>query len=218
MQIVALNRANLTSRDLEILDALTLRVRVLSVSQIALTWYDRTAEPARQAARRLAVLEAAGLVVRLSMPARPELVLDRPLVIWEPGLQSPEFDRLAYGLETRWSAPAVPTDMVMASRAAGTCMGGYGGRRPRRSETSHDLTLARLYLSWRGRNPSGDRSWISEAALRQEGFGNEDRLPDAMVEEHGRRRAIELGGVYGATKLRDFHEFCDGHGLPYELW
>lgn len=215
---MALNRANLTPRDREILDALTLRVRVMSINQVAHTWFGRTAEPARYAARRLSALAAAGLIDQHSMPARPELLLHHPLVTWTPDTAPPDFDRLAYTLEVRWKAPAVPTHIVIASRAAGNWMGGSGGRLPRRSEVSHDLTLARLYLTWCVGGPRAGRRWISEASLRQEGFGDDDRLPDAIVEEDGRRRVIELGGVYGAAKLRGFHEFCVEHEWPYELW
>lgn len=215
---MALNRANLTPRDHDILDALTLRVRVMSIRQIAGTWFGRTADPARHAARRLLALEAAGLIEQHSMPARPELLLAQPLVNWQPGTEPPDFDNLAYTLEIRWKAPAVPTDIVIASRAAGNWMGGSGGRLPRRSEVSHDLTLARLYLAWRLRGPRAGRRWISESSLRQEGFGEDDRLPDAIVEEDGRRCVIELGGAYSAAKLRDFHEFCLENEWPYELW
>lgn len=209
---------NLSQRDDEVLDALTLRVRVMSIHQIARCWFGNLRNPVRQAARRVSTLAQAGLVEQATMPARPELALDRPLVTWMPGDLEPEFERLATILDARWKEPATPAEIVIATRKAGNFRGGGGGRWPRRSEVSHDLTLAGLYLAWRRGRRSRDAEWISEARLRHEGFGDEDRLPDAMIQEAGRRRAIELAGAYGAAKLRDFHRFCAERELPYELW
>ncbi|QDV90765.1 hypothetical protein RAS2_18480 [Phycisphaerae bacterium RAS2] len=210
---------HLSERDRDLLDALTLRVRVLSVPQIARYWFGKVGDPIRQAARRISALKRAGLVEQAAVPARPELALHRPLVTWIPGEAEPDFQRFATILDARWREPATPTRIVIATRKAGNARGGSGGRWPRRSEVSHDLTLAGLYLAWRRRRQGKEAAeWIFEARLRQEGFGDEDRLPDAMIQESGRRRVIELGGAYGAAKLRDFHRFCAERGLPYELW
>lgn len=211
-------RTSVSVRDEEVLDCLTRRVRVLSIPQIARTWFGETSDPGRQARRRMAMLEQAGLIQGRTVSARPELTLSRPLVTWTPGEPTPDHDRMAYLLEARWREPAVLTDLVIATRGAGTARGGSGGRWPRRSEVSHDLTFAGLYLAWRTSAPAHSAEWISEARLRQEGWGEEDRLPDAMIERDGRRLVIELGGAYGAAKLRDFHRFCAERRLPYELW
>jgi len=29
---------------------------------------------------------------------------------------------------------------------------------------------------------------------------------------------IEFGGAYSAERVRDFHEDCVQHNLPYQLW
>ncbi|RIK67132.1 MAG: hypothetical protein DCC65_07895 [Planctomycetota bacterium] len=209
---------SLSVRDRDILDALTLRVRVLSIPQIARIWFGTVTEPTRQATRRIEALAQAGLVEQASVPVRPELALERPLVKWSPGKTEPVFERLATILDARWRGPAKLMRLVIASRKAGHARGGSGGRWPRRSEVSHDVTLAGLYLAWRyGARESG-AEWISEARLRQEGFGDRHRLPDAMIRAAADRRVIELGGAYGAAKLRDFHRFCAEQGLPYELW
>ena len=213
-----LARSNLTPRDRALLDALTQRVRALSVGQIARTWFSDTADPVRNAERRLRSLAAGGLVERLVMSARPELVLSRPLLCWAPRQPAPDFGRLAYQLESRWTAPAMPTRLVVASRAAGAWLGGSGGRRPRRSEVSHDLTLAGLYLRRLAEWPEIRELWLSEARLRRLGYGDDARLPDAMIRERDISTAIEVGGTYSAQKLVTFHEFCAGRELRYELW
>lgn len=212
------NRFSLSPRDNEILDALSRRIRVLSIPQIARVWFGNTSDPHRQVRRRLITLEQAGLIKMQSVSARPELTLDRPLVTWTPGDPTPDHERIAYLLEARWREPAVLTNLVIATRGAGSARGGSGGRWPRRSEVSHDLTLAGLYLVWSVSPEARSGEWISEARLRQEGWGEADRLPDAMIDIEGRRRVIELGGLYGAAKLQDFHWFCAERKLPYELW
>ena len=215
---MGLARSDLTPRDRALLDTLTQRVRVLSLAQVARTWFSGAAEPLRNAERRLRGLAARGLVERFVMSARPELVLLQPLFCWAPREPGPEFDRLAYRLEARWTAPAVPTRLIIASRAAGTWLGGFAGRRPRRSEVSHDLTLAGLYLRRLAERPELRELWLSEARLRRLGYGDDARLPDAMVRGHDTCTVVEVGGTYSARKLAAFHEFCADRDLRYELW
>lgn len=213
-----MNPINLTARDLALLDALTLRIRVLSVEQIARTWFSDSQDPCRNAIRRIAALARAGAVERFDAHARPDLALTHPIAVWMPEGPAPDFERLSYQLASRWRAPAMPVSVVIATRVAGTWTGGYGGRRPRRSELSHDLSLAGVYLHWMQRKSHEAARWISEATLRKHGFGERGILPDVLIEEPGRRRIVELGGMYGAAKLREFHRFCALRGLAYEIW
>lgn len=212
------NPANLTDRDREILDTLALRVRVLSLDQIGRHWFAGTADPARNAKRRLQSLSAAGLVEVFSMPSRPEVRLDAPVARWERGDPPPDFTRLSTRLTRRWTESAVPTDLVIASKRGGGWMGGFGGRRPRRSEVGHDLSLGGVYLRWLTHLRQPGEEWVSEARLRKMGFGDDDRIPDALIQDGSRSTAIEVGGAYPAGKLADFHRFCEGRALTYELW
>jgi hypothetical protein len=212
------NRPNITNRDRAILDALVHRVRVLSVGQVARTWFGTTSDPDRFAARRVAVLEGAGLVERCDLLARPELRFGAPLARWCTGEVVPTFSQVATKLAARWREPVRQTPAVIATKTAGTRLGGVGGRRPRRSEASHDLSLAGLYLRFVAREPEVAKTWVSESGLRRFGFGNAAKLPDALVYRDGEPIIVELGGTYGAGKLREFHGFCREHGLRYELW
>jgi len=215
---VGLDKANLTRRDLEILDTLTLRVRVLSLPQVAATWFGEARDAHRAAERRLIALDRRGLILRFVMAARPPLELDRPLASWQVGQAPPEFSTLAAALARRWRQRACPVPCVIATRSAGTWLGGHGGRQPRRSEISHDLTLANVYLRWRCENPYAIGEWYSESRLSGLGFGKATRLPDALVRRDGQPWVVEVGGLYSADKLADFHAFCSVQGLPYELW
>ncbi len=209
---------NLTKRDVAILDALTQRVRALTLDQVATHWFGATTSPRKNARRRLRALEAAELVEIFSMAARPIPDLPLPIVAWKPGDNVPEFEKVSYRLVARWRLPAVETVLVIASRQAGIWLGGYGGRRPRRSETSHDIAMGALYLRWLSGASSESGTWISEARLTKMGFGDHRMLPDAVVEFDKHRKAIEFGGAYKAEKLRMFHKFCADEDLPYELW
>lgn len=215
---MGLNKANLTQRDLAILDTLALRVRVLSVGQVATTWFGAAQECGRAAERRLRTLEERGLIFTIVLAARPPLQLETPLVTWHSGQPDPAFSPVATALARRWRQPAQSTCCIVATRAAGTWLGGHGGRRPRRSEVSHDLTLAGIYLQWRCANPYAIDRWYAESRLSRLGFGKCTRLPDALVRRDGGDCVIEVGGVYSAAKLADFHAFCCKRGLSYEIW
>ena len=207
----------LTDRDEAILETLTHRVRMLSAEQVARTWFGNSADPVRLARSRLRQLQEAGYLDRLDALARPELELEEPLFRWEPGEAEPDFAALSRRCSGRWSQPVERTSLYVASSRAGVLYGGSGGRSPRLSEVSHDLSLAGLYL--RHFRPNGHRvEWTSEASLIRMGYGDQSRVPDALVTENGSSRAIELGGTYSSAKLEDFHAFCTEEALAYELW
>jgi hypothetical protein len=212
------NRFNLTGRDQDILETLTLRVRTLSAAQIADHWFGGQIDSVGSANRRLKQLEIAGLLHRLEMFARPLPKLNQPMTRWVPGDAEPELGNLSYQLVKRWNRPASMTRICIATKTAGTLCGGHGGRRPRNSEASHDLGLASVFLRHIANNAQAAANWLSEESLRYRGFGDHMRLPDAMVEDDRGSTIIEFGGAYSAQKLRDFHGFCQREGLAYEIW
>jgi hypothetical protein len=66
---------------LEIIDVLTQRVRVLTVEQIARTWWGGSDQRTRLARARIDLLEKSGLVRRFQEPAHPELELAAPVAL-----------------------------------------------------------------------------------------------------------------------------------------
>lgn len=205
----------LQPRDRDILEVLSLRVRTLSLGQVARTWWQGRSQSVRQAQQRITVLVEAGLLELNHLRAHPELPLDAPLAVWHGGQPPPGFGELARCLRARWSNEAEDTTFVTATRSAGNDLGGHGGRRPRISEATHDLHLAAVYLRMRSELPTRARSWMPEFALR--GMPGE-RVPDALVRDGRYNTAIEFGGEYPEEKLRLFHEDCARRGRGYEIW
>lgn len=200
----------------QIVDALTRRVRLLTVPQIAITWFGGNEVRARAA---LVDLKRQEFLSSRCVLARPTLILDGPLVQWLPGGELPDFGAVAYRLRRRWREAVEPTEIVVATREAKRRFGGFcGGRWSRQSEISHDVSLAGVYLWYRASKPEEAECWVPEAQLCAEGWGMGERLPDALIRgrDGGIERVVEFGGSYRKQKLQAFHrEMCE---IPYEIW
>ncbi len=225
----------LTSRDIEIFDALTRRVRVFSLRQIARTWWTESVDSNRVAENRLRLFLAEKLLHIERAPAHPELQLQTPIVSWDLGGPVPDFAAVSYRLQSRWREHPVLTTCVSASKTAADRFGGYGGRPPRAVERTHDIHMAQVFLCYRQRNPELVKNWVFEEqvkaerkrAARSERLGGllpsyesnaNEKLPDAFLRlQHG-TRVIEFGGAYGKDKLIAFHGYCKEYSFPYEIW
>jgi len=208
----------LTSRDSELLDTLTRRVRVMSFDQVARQWWGGQRRALESAARRLTALDAVGLVQLLSGFAHPELPMTAPVAAWRPGEPAPDFGSVSYRLRSRWTEPLRVTKAVIATKLAAAQFGGSGGRSPRPSELTHDIHLATVFLNLRQTRPDVAQTWQSEADQYAAGAGRDERLPDAIVGKGRARMAIEFGGAYSKPKVAEFHQHCEERGLGYELW
>ena len=210
----------LTSRDAEILQALTEHVRVFSLPQIARTWWATSKNGIENAGDRLKILAAADLVEVHRAPAHPEIELREPVIDWTPGDPEPDFGPCSYKLQTRWKQHPVMTACVSATRTAMNRFGGHGGRPPRQIERTHGIHLAAVYLLYRNRSPEVVSGWVFEERLKQERRREKfERLPDVVLRpDGGRERVIEFGGAYAKRKLAGFHAFCARKFWPYEIW
>ena len=198
-----------------LLEILTGRVRVLTLAQIDGLLGDAASD---EAPILLAALETQGLIERRAVLARPALCFSQPIVSWRPGDELPEFGKVAYRLKSRWREPVEPVEIVQASHLAARRRGGaLGGRWPRVSETTHDVSLAEVFLWYRQHRPEDAACWVPEAQLYAEGRGLHAKLPDAVIRRDGTKiRIVEFGGSYGKQKLASFH--AEMQPLPYEIW
>jgi hypothetical protein len=209
----------LSAREAEILDALTLRVRVLSIDQLARTWWSGSPHQTAHARRAVRALERDGLVRRSMLVAHPELLLTKPVISWSPGDMPPQLSAASRALKARWSQPPQLTTVVLATPAAANFFGGFARTDPKRAEQTHDLHVSTMFLHWMRLHPGLVHDWVSEAWIHQSRPDSAgERLPDAMVRRGTDHRVMEFGGAYGTPKLEEFHAFCARRRLPYEIW
>lgn len=216
----------LTNRDQEIFDALTRRVRVFSLPQVARTWWSSAKHPTRAAEQRLRLLAAEGLLEVEQELAHPELELEEPVASWAPGEEMPNLGSTSFKLQSRWREHPVRTSCVSATDLAARRFGGYGGRPPRAVELTHDLHFSRVFLLYRERCPDLIGSWIFEEQvkaerrrkLRRSRTRSHEKLPDAFLRLDSGPRVIEFGGAYDKAKLQAFHHYCEEKSYPYEIW
>jgi len=212
----------MTPRDVQILEVLTKRVRVLSLDQIARTWWTGSSNPPRIARERLRTLSAQGLVEVQLLPAYPELPLTSPVLSWHPKQVEPDFGAVSFKLQSRWKKDPVLTTCVSATKLAVSRFGGHGGRAPRAVELSHDIHMAAVFLRYRERHPEILKHWTFEeqvkAERRRDLAPRGLKLPDAFLRLPEGSRAVEFGGAYSKEKLLAFHAYCKEYQFPYEIW
>lgn len=205
------------SRDLEIVETLTRRVRLFSIEQIAAGWW-RGGPPLRLVRRRLRRMVAAGLLQRSVVNAHPLLPLTKPLARWEPGGRPPDFAAVSLCARKRWAEIPTPQEVYFAGPLAANLFGSTAGSLPPMIHRDHDLLLAQVYVLYRTRRPDEAVRWIGEDSLPKAGYRIKD--PDAfLIDCQGRiERVVESAGRYSPDQVESFHDHCRDHDLPYELW
>lgn len=213
-----------TERDREILLALTHKVRLLSLEQIARTWWNASPVGVASARKRLATLTAKDspsseqFVLRLRVNAHPELNLSGPLLTWKPGELTPDFGALSYRLKNRWTEAIRPTTVYIATEKAARYFGGFGGKLRRPLQVTHDLHVARIYLHLLETDREAAWAWVSEEQFAPE--RRHQKLPDAVLRDRNGKvtLVIEFGGSYDTKHVERVHLDCVTRSLPYELW
>lgn len=137
-----------------------------------------------------------------------------PLIRW-PSTHEPDFEHIAWKL-TKPSALA-PETIYWATRRAAELTGGIGGCLRQPLQVEHDLLVTETYLCRRDIDPATAQTWVGEDILRRD-FPHLRMIPDALLtDDHGQPScAIEIGGKYGAAKLRKF--FRAFQHLALEVW
>lgn len=206
----------LTARDQDICRTLTRRVRLLADEQVAAVWWPGTS--ARVVHRRLEQLVRNGWLERHVINAHPALPVTEPLAAWSPGEAALDAERIAEATRSRWTKPAVPTEVVVATARTACLLGSTAGGLPPTEHRDHDLRLSAVYAHYRRNRPALAGLWLGEHSLSKAGYRVKD--PDAFLIDPGGRvlRVIESAGRYDPRQVSSFHEHCVEFDLPYELW
>jgi len=210
----------LTPRDDDILTTLALRVRMLSLAQVAQGWWMPTPAGQANARRRLAVLSDTGLLRSARVHARPLPELAYPVLAWSPGQGDPDFDAVSWSLQSRWTKPPRRIVVYFATRRGANQYGGrLRGQIKQELQVTHDLGVAQVYLKLRATKPEAALQWTGEDALRP--TRKRQKIPDALLRPctpNAPPLIIEFGGAYDARRVRSFHRDCLQRKLPYQLW
>lgn len=208
---------NVTSRDHELLLALSQKVRLFSQRQVADEFWEGALPNAR---RRLKSLAASELLVPMTVQARAVPVLESPLASWRPGDSEPDFGQVAYRCQSRWrKRPVRPCIAWLASEKSAQLYGGVSrGELKNSTQATHDLGVAAVWLRLRQVAPEWAAAWRGEDLLAHTRAG--EKLPDAFIVDSQERVAwvIEFGGGYDSDRVKEFHEDCRHRSLPYQLW
>jgi hypothetical protein len=185
--------------------------------QVARLAFQHTKEPeiiAQQWARRQA---RAGLLTLQYIAVHPELKLHEPLLEFHPGDPLPNFDALAWQVQSRWKLPPEMTLVATATKKARQFTGGVIGGRPiRHREVTHDVHVASVYLRLRETDCELSKRWMPEDAVYATNAHEfRTKVPDAVLT--GKEPLIvEFAGKYSARKLRSLH--AEYSKSRYQLW
>jgi len=206
-----------TQRDLDIVETLTRRLRLLDTEQIERIWWPDGGS-LRLVRRRLRRLVEAGLLATTIANVHPSLRPDRPLVAWQPGQEEPDFWQLSIAARARWSKPSVPKELYYTTRLAANLFGSSPVGDPHFTRRDRDLLLGEVYVFYRIQKPAEAAGWIGQQAWPN--TAPRVKCPDVLLvnQRGGPMRAVQSAGRYRARQLDRFHRHCATSGLPYELW
>ena len=207
----------MTPREQQLVRALADSVRVLSLEQIARTWWSDTRWGRSRAKGTLSALTDEGWLHMQRALSRPIVSLPAPLVRWQPESLRPDLAEVARILHRRSMTNAIPLTVVFASRRAVAMFG--TGRAPtiKLTQMTHDVSVSEVYLQYRSTN-SSEEQWLSEDRLPHD-WPIKVR-PDAVLRDSqgGIIRAVEYGGDYPPSRLVELHEGIASMGIGYEIW
>lgn len=205
------------SHEQQIVRVLAERVRVLTIHQIAATWWTETRWGRGRASAAMSSLADEGWLHVQQALSRPIQSFATPLVAWRPGDYRPDLAAIARSLHRRAIVNAKPVKVVFATTRAATLF--CSGRAPsvKLTQMTHDLNVAELFLHYLRSGLPRDR-WMSEDRLPRD-WPIKER-PDALVRNEAGEiiRALEYGGDYPESRLAELHDGLSSIHLAYEIW
>lgn len=206
----------LKQRDLVVLEALALRIRVIGLRQAAdAFWYGHVAN----ARRRLRQLVNAEMLSRAVVPAQPLPEIIQPIVRWQPGQPIPDANHVSCQLQSRWRFRALrPTVVYFPTEKTILQYGGRVRSNNKTTQVTHDLGLTAAWIRYFQQDSKLRSVWVGEEVLAPTRVNQ--KVPDAaLVDQQGEPTLlIEFGGSYAAARVAAFHDDAAYRQLPYHLW
>jgi hypothetical protein len=209
---------SLTPRDERINETLVREIPLLTLDQIARTWWPQNKSSRDDARRRVGLLVRIGFLRSFRVRAHPELDLTKPLWSWKPREPEPPYGLISYEARIRWTEALKPTTVYTASERSAQIYAGRGGWLSHPLQVTHDLHVSAIYLRLLKENPAEAAGWVSDNILAPLRRGK--KLPDAEIHDADGRtlKVIEFAGSYPPERIRKVHEDCERRQVPYELW
>lgn len=204
---------------MEILAIVTNCVRVLTVEQVASAWWSDSPWGISRAKSALRELADEGWLKLQPALSRPINELQQPLLTWEPGEAPPNFQSLSIRLHRRAMVPAKLVNIIFATSRSTALFGKGSLPKIKLTQMTHDLHVAQVFLTYRGRGLSVDQ-WIGEDNFP--GSWKSQQRPDGLLRRADGTiyRAIEYGGDYLPQRLMELHQSLANETvrLGYEIW
>ncbi len=211
-----MNAAEWSKSERMLLDALTNRVAVLTVSDARRIWNCRSDNESFR--RALARLVTAQLIELYEVSVRKAARSSQPILHVIRG-EHPEVDCVSVSrrLKERWTTSRHCIRVTTASRTSANLFGSSAYGLPKLGHREHDVLLGNVFTHYAINSPDTARKWIGEHALPKAGFRIKD--PDAFLVNHGDPyRIVESGGSYGVSQVKSLVEFAHERNLELEVW
>jgi len=201
------------SRIEQVIEVLSTKVRLLTLEQIAESFFHDLSRPIDSARAALRRAERLGLVVTKWGMAHPRISVLAPLYRYDEAESTPAplFGRLSWHARRRFGKAPVRTLYATATHTCKAALVGGSARvGVRTSELTHDLCVGEVWLRLRQTDPERAAVWQGEDELDSVGI-----RPDALTGD----MAVEFVGKYSAQKLtRLYQEYVFARVPRFEFW
>ncbi len=162
-------------------------------------------------------LSRQGLIERVDVRTLGMELPSRPL--WTSKAGPPPYSKIEYVVRSRFRDDVRTEAIYVASRQGAALLGGKSGKTTmKKTQVSHDLHVASVWLRKFLHKPSEARDWRGEDTYAVERKG--EKLPDAMCFADGMPYlVVESAGIsYTAERIEAFVNDCRTRKLEWELW
>ena len=203
----------MTERDLDIIETLTCRVRVMTLSQIATLWWEGDAILASEALNQLV---ATGSIERTETYSQYEMTSEC-LFRWIPSDAKPAFDEIIDTHYARQRSQKVAGEIYTATRFAANLFASEFTTFPSPEERPEQIRMAEAYVAHRSSRSTEASFWFNCRAGEPD--ASNQTKPEVLIvdAEASPTRAVSLLSR-SVQRFQATHRYCQHEGISYELW